>query len=45
VKAEFARSLGVRGGHVGGQFAAAALGLLLERDQLVCEIARPRLDG
>ena len=44
-EAEFAGALGVRGAHVGGQFAAVAFGLFLERDQLVGETVRPRLDG
>ena len=44
VQAQLAGPLGVRGGHVGGQFPGRRLGLLLEGDQLVRELAGPGLD-
>ena len=43
-QAQLAGPLGVPGGHVGGQFTAGQLGLLLERDQLVGEAAGPGLN-
>jgi hypothetical protein len=44
VQPQLAGTLGVPGGHVGGQVSAGGLGLLLERDELGRETAGPSLD-